>query len=159
MVGLEVFWNTYIYALEPAWPTGLVISRRRIKLELSNEDGDRITLMFEGRLNREKLLQLADFLELYGGGSDLSSQRQGNRLSKLMAVLEKHFPFSQFSTRDVVEAYRYEYREPIPVSTVSTYLSRLAERGFLERTGMGNMARYRLLHGQEHQLDPDPQRL
>ena len=115
--------------------------------------------MFEGRLNREKLLQLADFLELYGGGSDLSSQRQGNRLSKLMAVLEKHFPFSQFSTRDVVEAYRYEYREPIPVSTVSTYLSRLAERGFLERTGMGNMARYRLLHGQERQLDPDPQRL
>ncbi|MEM3096254.1 MAG: BlaI/MecI/CopY family transcriptional regulator [Nitrososphaerota archaeon] len=132
----------------------MVIARRRIKLELDSEDGDRLTLTFEGRLNREKLLQLADFLELYGG-SDPTSQRHGNKLTKLMEVLEKHFPFNQFSTRDVVEAYRYEYREPIPLSTVSTYLARLAERGFLERLGTGNMARYRMLHGQERQVDAE----
>jgi hypothetical protein len=132
----------------------LGIARRRIKLELDSEDGDRLTLTFEGRLNREKLLQLADFLELYGG-AEPSATRNGNKLSRMMEVLEKHFPFSQFSTRDVVEAYRYEYREPIPLSTASTYLARLAERGFLERLGSGNMARYRIARGQERQMEAE----
>ncbi len=130
------------------------VARKRIRLELDSEDGDKLTLTFEGRLNREKLLQLADFLELYGG-AEQSAPRHGNKLSRMMEVLEKHFPFSQFSTRDVVEAYRMEYREPIPLSTVSTYLSRLAERGFLERMGSGNMARYRIARGQERQLDAE----
>ncbi|MDJ0269024.1 MAG: hypothetical protein NXY59_00445 [Aigarchaeota archaeon] len=123
-------------------------SRRRIKLEMVNEEGERLTLIFEGRMSREKLLQLADFMELYGGESG-ARQRPSNKLSRLIAVIEKHFPFTGFTTRDVMEAYRLEYREPITLSTASTYLSRLADRGYLERIAVGNIAKYRLVSSVE----------
>ncbi len=119
-------------------------SRRRIKLEMVNEEGERLTLIFEGRMSREKLLQLADFMELYGGEGE-ARQRPSNKLARLIAVIEKHFPFTGFTTRDVMEAYRLEYREPITLSTASTYLSRLADRGYLERIAVGNVAKYRLV--------------
>jgi len=121
-------------------------ARKRIKLEMVSEDGDKLTLIFEGRVNREKLLQLADFVELYGGQEDEVVERQGNKLSRLVKVVEKHFPFTGFTTRDVLEAYRYEYHEPLSLSTASTYLSRLADRGFLERIAVGNVAKYRVVH-------------
>jgi len=116
-------------------------------MELVSEDGDKLTLVFEGRVNREKLLQLADFVELYGGGQDEGPpESQGNKIVKLIRIVEKHFPFSAFTTRDVLEAYKYEHREPLPLSTASTYLSRLADRGFLERVAVGGVARYRVVH-------------
>ena len=39
--------------------------RRRLKLEMVDEDGDKITLVVEGNITREKILQLADLMELY----------------------------------------------------------------------------------------------
>ncbi len=117
---------------------------------METDEGDKISIVFEGSLSREKLFQLADFLELIGGPSEGQTDFKGNKLTKMLEVIEKNFPFSFFTSRDVVEVYQYVYREPIPLSTVSTYLARLAERGYLERSGAGNMARYRMVH-QERQ--------
>ncbi|OYT43529.1 hypothetical protein B6U84_05885 [Candidatus Bathyarchaeota archaeon ex4484_40] len=118
-----------------------------MRLEITSEDGDKIVLIFEGKLNREKLIQMADFLELYGGGEMEPRYEQyfeGSKLEKLARVISKYFPVSYFSSRDAVEAYISEYREPLTLSTASTYLARLAERGYLEKTGSGNMIRYRI---------------
>lgn len=124
-------------------------SKKKIKLELTNDDGDRLTLIVEGRIDREKLMQLADFLELYGGSQNENMSRQlleGSKVAKLARVITKYFPLGFFSSRDVVEAYITEYREPLSLSTASTYLARLADRGFLERHGSGNNIRYKLAH-------------
>ena len=120
--------------------------RRRVKLELTDENGDRVILIFEGRVDRERLMQVADFLELYGGGSEPrhDAYSEGSKLSKLARAISRHFPLSYFTSRDAVEAYISEYREPLSLSTASTYLARLAERGYLEKTGSGNSIRYRL---------------
>ena len=122
--------------------------KRRIRLELTSEDGDRVVLIMEGRIDREKLMQLADFLELYGGPSGTGrAAEQGlgeSKLAKLARAVAKYFPFSYFSSRDAVEAYISEYREPISLSTASTYLARLADRGYLEKRGAGNSIRYRV---------------
>ena len=120
---------------------------KRIKLEMTTDEGEKLTLILEGsRISRERLLQLADLIELYGGderGEEYIG-RPSNKLGKIVQVIQKHFPFTGFTTRDVAEAYKLEYREPIPLSTVSTYLSRLADRGLLERIAIGNIARYRV---------------
>lgn len=124
-------------------------SRKKVKLELTNDEGDRLILIMEGRIDREKLIQLADFLELYGGQQNDNSNIgliESSKLSKLARVITKYFPLTFFSSRDVVEAYIAEYREPLSLSTASTYLSRLADRGFLERYGTGNNIRYKLAH-------------
>ncbi|MEM2395677.1 MAG: hypothetical protein QXN54_04200 [Nitrososphaerota archaeon] len=135
-------------------------SRKKVKLELTNDDGDRLILIMEGRINREKLMQLADFLELYGGSQNENTNHpllEGSKVAKLARVITKYFPLGFFSSRDVVEAYIAEYREPLSLSTASTYLARLADRGFLERHGSGNNIRYKLAqshiierHNQNH---------
>ncbi|MCD6421224.1 MAG: hypothetical protein J7L17_02305, partial [Thaumarchaeota archaeon] len=84
---------------------------------------------------------------LYGGAIEGQLEEQyieNSKLGKLVRVLAKYFPFGYFTSRDVVEAYMTEYREPISLSTASTYLARLADRGYLEKTKTGNLIRYRL---------------
>ena len=133
---------------------GLPPKRKKIRLEMVDDDGDRITLMFEGRLTREKILQLADFLELYGGGEEAErSLTLENKLTKLARLVEKNFPLSAFTSKDVLETYVSEYGENIPLSTVSTYLSRLAERGFLERVGGSGTIKYRLARARAEELE------
>jgi len=122
-------------------------SRKRIRFEMIGEDGDKVILIFEGRLDREKFLQVADLIDLYGGFSERKSEErylEGSKLAKLARAVSKYFPVSYFTSRDAVEAYIAEYREPITLSTASTYLARLSERGFLERVRAGNTIKYRL---------------
>ena len=121
--------------------------RKRVKFEMTSENGDRMVLIFEGNLSREKLMQMADLMELYGGLASQEKEEyyyENSKLAKVARVVSKYFPFGYFTSREVIEAYMAEYREPITLSTVSTYLSRLSERGFLERTRSGNTIRYRL---------------
>jgi DNA-binding transcriptional ArsR family regulator len=126
------------------------LPRRRLKLEMVDEDGDKITLVVEGNITREKILQLADLMELYSGQSERSHVFE-NKLVKLARALEKRFPNSDFSSREALEAYAEEYGEEIPLSTVSTYLARLTERGFLERVKGQGFIRYRLARSSEIQ--------
>jgi len=118
---------------------------------MMNEDGDKIILIFEGRISREKLMQVADLMELYGGLSESERQEhyyEGSKLAKLARVISKYFPVTYFTSREAVEAYISEYREPISLSTTSTYLARLSERGFLERRRLGGVIRYRVARPQ-----------
>ncbi len=121
--------------------------KKRVKLELMNDEGDKLILIFEGRLSREKLIQMADLMELCGGLAEqerVEEYLENSKLGKLTRILGKYFPFGYFTSRDVVEAYMTEYREPLTLSTASTYLARLAERGYLEKARSGNQIRYRL---------------
>ena len=40
-------------------------ARNRIRFELMNEGGNRIVMIFEGRISREKLMHVRDFMKLY----------------------------------------------------------------------------------------------
>jgi len=126
------------------------LPRKRLKLEMVDEDGDKITLVVEGNITREKILQLADLMELYSGHPDRSSTIE-NKLVRLARALERRFPSGDFSSREALEAYVEEYGEEIPLSTVSTYLARLTERGFLERVRGPGYIRYRLARSAEAQ--------
>ena len=132
--------------------------RSKVRFEMTNEDGDRIILVFEGRISREKLMQVADLMELYGGFSETGGQEyylEGSKLAKLSRVISKYFPATYFTSREAVEAYISEYREPISLSTTSTYLARLSERGFLERRRFGGMIRYRVARHQPQIRDDE----
>ncbi len=129
-------------------------NRRRVKLELFDENGDKVTLIFEGRLSRDKIIQLADFIELYGGAEITQPQVvKGSKLVKVVRLIERCFPFSYFSSKEVQRLYEAEYREPISLSTVSTYLSRLANRGILERVEGGGQFKYRVLRPLRSEMD------
>ena len=111
---------------------------RRVKIEVLAEDGNKLTVVFDGKLNRTKLLQVLDFVELLGGMPEVEEEKTVAALSKfdkLHTILNSKFPIGWFTSQEAMISYEDTFNEPINLSTVSTYLSRLASRGFLIRSG------------------------
>jgi len=119
-------------------------------VEVFDGGGNRYTITFEGQVTREKALRLLDLVELLGGmppgnpewnraASDLP------KFDKVRLIIDKNFPMGWFSSKDAQSAYEQEFKEPISLSTVSTYLSRMADRRVLAKSGMSNRWRYRAM--------------
>jgi len=121
---------------------------RKMRVEVFDGNGNRYTVTFEGHITREKAVRLLDLVELLGGipGGNLGLEDTVSRLSKfdrIRQVVEKHFPIVWFTSRDVQSMYEQEFKEPLSLSTVSTYLSRMADRGTLAESGMSYRRRYK----------------
>ncbi|MCW3976661.1 MAG: hypothetical protein NWE77_01880 [Candidatus Bathyarchaeota archaeon] len=123
---------------------------KKMRVEVFDGTGNRYAITFEGNVTREKALQLLDLIELLGGMPSVNpsfeeSASAYSKFDKLRSILEKHFPIVWFSSRDAQLVYEQEIKEPISLSTVSTYLSRMADRGVLAKSGMSGQRRYRTL--------------
>lgn len=117
-------------------------------MEVFDENGNRYTITFAGHVTRDKALRLLDVVELLGGmpglnpgGGDFPSEL--SKFDKVRLIVERSFPIAWFSSKDVQSTYEQEYKKPISLSTVSTYLSRMAQRGILANRSMSNSKRYR----------------
>jgi len=124
---------------------------RKMRVELFDSDGNRYTIAFEGQVTRDKALRLLDLVELLGGapsegpsvsGASLPS-RVLSRFEKVQLVVQKSFPLIWFSSKEIQSVYEQELKEPVSISTVSTYLSRMASKGMLHRTGGSNNLKYK----------------
>ncbi|HMK95350.1 MAG TPA: hypothetical protein VK536_08130 [Candidatus Limnocylindrales bacterium] len=125
---------------------------RKIRVEVIDNDGGRYTIAFDGQVTRDKALKLLDIVELLGGapGEDPTSSSGYpltsvalSRFDKVQSVVQKSFPLIWFSSKDIQSAYEQELKEPISLSTVSTYLSRMTSKGILLRTGGSNNLKYK----------------
>ena len=122
---------------------------KKMKVEIFN-NGDRYTVTFEGQVTRDKALRLLDLVELLGGAPavDSESTRTASELPKIekvRLVAEKNFPVGWFSSKELQTEYEKQFNEPIRLSTASTYLSRLSDRGFFIKKGSSNQMRYRIM--------------
>ena len=122
---------------------------KKIRVEIFN-NGDRYTITFEGQVTRDKALRLLDLVELLGGTPNVNSgsNRSASEMSKIekvRLVADKSFPVGWFSSKDLQSAYEKQFNETIHLSTVSTYLSRLTDRGFFIKKGASNQRRYRIM--------------
>jgi len=126
---------------------------RKMRVELFDGEGNRYTVAFEGQITREKALRLLDLVELLGGMPSgegnprvnvAGASNEFSKYDKVRMVAQKHFPLVWFSSREVQSVYEQELKEPISLSTVATYLSRLANKGILERTGASNRLKYKV---------------
>ena len=122
---------------------------KKMRVEIFN-DGDRYTITFEGQVTRDKALRLLDLVELLGGMPTVNSESSRPiseipKIEKVRLAAEKNFPVGWFSSTDLQSAYEKQFNEPIGLSTVSTYLSRLTDRGFFIKSGTSNQRRYRIM--------------
>ena len=122
---------------------------RKMRVEVFDGSGNRYTITFEGHVTREKAVRLLDLVELLGGipGGNPGWEDEASKLSKfdrVRQVVEKHFPIVWFTSRGVQSTYEQKFKQPISLSTVSTYLSRMANRGILAESGTSNRRRYRI---------------
>ena len=122
---------------------------KKMRVEIFN-DGDRYTITFEGQVTRDKALRLLDLVELLGGMPTVNSESSRPiseipKIEKVRLAAEKNFPVGWFSSTDLQSTYEKQFNEPIRLSTASTYLSRLADRGFFIKNGASNQLRYRIM--------------
>jgi hypothetical protein len=124
-----------------------------MRVELFDSEGNRYTIAFEGQVTRDKALRLLDLVELLGGmpsegaTSSAGNVLTGNNLSrfeKVRLVIQKNFPLVWFSSKDIQSVYEQELKEPISLSTVSTYLARMTKRGLLLRAGETSNLKYKV---------------
>jgi len=123
---------------------------KKMRVEVFDGTGNKYTVTFDGQVTREKAVRLLDIVELLGGmpgtlPTESMPPADLPKLEKVRLVVEKHFPIVWFSAKDVQNLYEQEMKEPLSLSMVSTYLTRMADRGFLMKTGTVSSKRYRLL--------------
>ncbi|MCS7095542.1 MAG: hypothetical protein N3F10_00480 [Candidatus Bathyarchaeota archaeon] len=122
---------------------------RKMRVEIFDSEGNKYCISFEGNVTRDKALRILDIVELLGGLSigetnNLNFQTiENSKYNKVLSLIQKHFPISWFSSRDIQNAYETEFKEPIGLSTVSTYLSRMVNKGLLLKTGNLNRIKYK----------------
>jgi hypothetical protein len=129
---------------------------RKMRVELIDSDGNRYTIAFEGQVTREKAIRLLDLVELLGG----MPNEEGNvtpklgvmnnifsKYDKVRTLVQTSFPLVWFSSKEVQNVYEQEFKEPVALSTVATYLSRLVAKGMLLKTGPLNNLKYKLTQG------------
>lgn len=127
-----------------------------MRVELIDSDGNRYTIAFEGQVTREKAVRLLDLVELLGG----MPNEEGNvtpklgvmnnifsKYDKVRTLVRTSFPLVWFSSKEVQNVYEQEFKEPVALSTVATYLSRLVAKGMLLKTGPLNNLKYKLTQG------------
>ncbi len=131
-----------------------MLSTRKIRVDVSDKEGNKFTVTFQGKVTRQKVLQLLDLIEILGGVSSSNDTGESfpnqSKFAKISGLIEKRFPLGWFSSKNIKSVYEDVYGETVGLSTVSTYLNRLAQRGVLHKSGSGQK-RYKLR--QESTLD------
>lgn len=126
---------------------------KKMRVELFDSEGNRYTVAFEGQITRDKALRLLDLVELLGGMPNEPVNRTAensisgipsSRFDKVRWIIQRNLPLIWFSSRDAQTIYEQELKEPISLSTVSTYLTRLSSKGWLLRAGESNNLKYKL---------------
>jgi hypothetical protein len=126
------------------------VPAKKMRVDVFDGSGNRYTVTFEGRVTREKAIRLLDIVELLGGIPEEENAELVNVTSKrskvdrVHQIVEKYFPIMWFTSTNVQTVYEQEFKHPISLSTVSTYLSRMVDRGILAKSGTSNRRLYRV---------------
>ena len=120
---------------------------RRFKLEFYDDDGVRHSITIDGQVTREKVGKLLDLVEVMAGtprGTATALSVSPRKFDRLASTIISELKQREFSASDAKKAFEASFMEKIPLSTVSTYLVRLVERGVLDRTEAGRNVSYRV---------------
>jgi hypothetical protein len=130
------------------------MSRKKIKIQLEDADGGKYDLALEGNISKTKIIkfiEVLDLLEVKGKDNIEDNAKLGEKDnltsvgSKIWNLIDRKFPYSTFTSSDILEIYEDEYQEPIQLSVVATYLSRYSERSKLSRNKRGKEWLYKVL--------------
>ena len=130
--------------------------RKKVKVEITDDDGTTYSLALQGRFSQDKVMRMMELLDLLGQ-ADHNAPRSlpaddSTTYGKTLKLIQSSYSTKEFSSADISRDYEELYSSPIPLSTISTYLSRLADKGILKREKFGNSWVYRLSYVANDQL-------
>jgi len=116
-----------------------------LKVEFYDGEGVRHSIAIDGPVTREKVTKILDLVEVMSGTPQATALGLSPRkFDRLASTVLSRLRGKEFSSSDAKKSFETTFGERIPLSTVSTYLSRLADRGVLEREEKGVLMRYRV---------------
>jgi hypothetical protein len=129
--------------------------QKRIKFEFTDEKGKKHIHIVEGPdISREDLVKTMEALEMMDleVATSKPTPNDGTFFGKVQTILETTFAAGDFSSSDVAREFEEKYGQPVKLSTISTYLARLADRQFIKRERFGNSWVYRRVYLKPAQL-------
>jgi len=115
----------------------LTILKKKIRLEFYDRTGMKHSIAIEGELTLEKVRRLLEYAEIASGHQSTSilPEPHESKMKRLLDVINTKYGEHAFDSRDVWRDYRETWGDDFSMGAISTYLSRLADRGTLERSG------------------------
>jgi hypothetical protein len=133
----------------------------KVKIEFTDNTGTKYSFNIEGN-SKENIAKLIDFANSVSpkGEPEIPENQEpiDTNFGRVYTLIQDRFRLGSFTSSDILEAYREEFHAPTTLSVVSTYLSRLTQRGLLKRSrhGMGWMYTLPKLIPQQQQSQSAP---
>ncbi len=137
----------------------LGLDKRRIKIELEDEEGGKYNLSLEGNISKSKVMKVFELMDMLDArGKDKSPDPVNHEYrspepykkdlasigARIWDIVENQFTYNSFTSSDVLEIYEHEFKEQTQLSIISTYLSRYSDRKKLVRTKNGKEWVYKI---------------
>ena len=120
---------------------------RRFKLEFYDDEGVRHAITIDGHITREKVGKLLDLVEMMAGTPKATASALSispRKFDRLASTIISGLKDRSFTATEAKKSFESVFPERIQLSTVSTYLVRLVDRGVLDRTITGRAVTYRV---------------
>ena len=128
------------------------MAKKRIRIDMEDSDGARYDIKLEGNVTREKVLKIFEMMDLMNIEEEQESTNINSIGSKIWNIVDKFFSMGKFTSTNILEKYEDEYNEPVKLSVISTYLSRFATKGRVNRVRTGREWTYQIIKiGQKQQ--------
>jgi len=119
--------------------------RKRIRIDLEDNEGAKFNFSVEGNVTREKVLKIFELLDLMNIEKPKKAAQLDSVGGKIWNIVDKHFPVGKFTSSALLEKFEDEYNEPIKLSVISTYLSRFTSKGRVDRARTGREWTYQTI--------------
>jgi len=113
------------------------MAKKRIRIDMEDSDGARYDIKLEGNVTKDKILKIFEMMDLMNIEEEQEPTNMDSVGSKIWNIVDKFFPMGKFTSTNILEKYEDEYNEPVKLSIISTYLSRFATKGRVNRTRNG----------------------
>ncbi len=115
---------------------------KRIKIEVTLDDGSKITLSLPSFSSKAKISRFLELLELLEEKLSLTDESlvndmltKSSMMDKVIYLVYSQFIGQSFTLKDLIREFRSVYGIELKNNTAATYLSRLVEQGVLKRSG------------------------
>ena len=126
------------------------MGKKRVTIDVDDDDGATYRMSVTGSVTREKLLRVFEAMNLIDLEEEQDQLTPDTVGERIWAVIDKQYPLGHFTSANILEKYEDEYNLPIKLSVVSTYLARFTQRGRIARHRRGRQWSYHTNHQHTH---------
>jgi len=117
-------------------------SKKKIKIELEDNEGDRYNLSLEGKFSKEKMMRVFELIESFEDKTikepiAIAYDDTSTLASRIWNIIQDKCHNTTFTSAFIFNKYNEIYEEKLQLSAISTYLSRFFVRNKLARIKHG----------------------